>query len=205
MGAEVVRGEAHLKKSGSRVSSAVVEGEEFVADACVVAGGSWSRAVFRPLRYDPMVIPARGSVLFYRTRGKRVVDYPAHYSDEGVTVTQHDEDTLRLTSFFELAGFNPRFSRSRRDWLFEAVTSHFSRRCSLELSEAGVGYRPCTPDQLPMVGRMSRCENGYILTGYCRKGMALAPALSQLLMGCVSGSVETDDPLLQALDPGRFE
>ena len=204
MGVEAAEGEVHLRSQGSRISCAVVAGEEVVADAYVVAGGSWSRSICKPLRYDPMVIPARGLVLFYRTGGRRVVDYPAHYDDEGVTVTQHDEDTVRLTSFFELVGFNPRFGLSRTDWLFEAVTSHFSRPHRLELSESGVGYRPCTPDQLPVVGRIPRCENGYILTGSCRKGMALAPALSQLLIGCALGSGETD-PLLQALDPERFE
>jgi glycine/D-amino acid oxidase-like deaminating enzyme len=205
MGAEAAEGEVRLKNRGSRISCAVIGGEAVVADAYVVAGGSWSRSICKPLRYDPMVIPARGLVLFYRTGGRRVVDYPAHYEDEGVTVTQHDEDTVRLTSFFELVGFNTRFSKARMDWLLEAVTSHFSRPCRLELSEAGVGYRPCTPDQLPVVGRIPRCENGYILTGSCRKGMALAPALSQLLMGCALGSHEISDPLLQALDPERFE
>lgn len=205
MGAEAAKGEVHLRSQGQRISCAVVAGEEVVADAYVVACGSWSRSVCKPLRYDPMVIPARGLVLFYRTRGIRVVDYPAHYDDEGVTVTQHDKDSVRFTSFFELVGFNPRFSRSKIDWLFEAATWHFSRQHRLELSEAGVGYRPCTPDQLPVVGRVPRCENGYILTGSCRKGMALALALSQLLMGCALGSVETDDPLLEALDPERFE
>jgi glycine/D-amino acid oxidase-like deaminating enzyme len=204
MGGEAVEGKVRFKSQGSRISCAVIEGEQVVADAYVVAGGSWSRAICKSLRYDPMVIPARGLVLFYRTGGARVVDYPAHYEDEGVTVTQHDRDTVRLTGFFELVGFSPRFSQSKMGWLFEAVTSHFSRPCRLELSEVGVGYRPCTPDQLPVVGRIPRCENGYILTGSCRKGMALAPALSQLLMGCALGSGETDDPLLQALDPERF-
>jgi len=205
MGAKAVEGEVHLKNAGSRISCAVVSGEELLADAYVVAAGSWSRAICRPLRYDPMVIPARGLALFYRTGGKRVVDCPGHYADEGVTVTQHDRETVRLTGFFEMVGFNPRFSRSRTDWLFRAATSHFSRLCRLELSEAGVGYRPCTPDQLPVVGRIPRCENAYIITGACRKGMVLAPVLSELLIACVLGSGETQDPALQALDPGRFE
>lgn len=204
MGAEVVEGEARLKSQGSRITRAVVEGDEVDADVYVVAGGSWSRAVCKPLGYDPMVIPARGLVLFYRTGDRRVVDYPAHYEDEGVTITQHDRDTVRLTSFFELGGFDPRFSRSRTDWLFRTVTSHLSRPHRLELSETGVGYRPCTPDQLPVVGRIPRCENGYILTGSCRKGMALAPVLGKLLAGCVLGSSDADDPLLLALDPRRF-
>jgi glycine/D-amino acid oxidase-like deaminating enzyme len=204
MGGRAVEGDVRLKRSGSRIARAVVEGEGLVADAYVVAAGSWSREVCAPLRYDPMVIPARGLVLFYRTWGERAVDYPAHYEDEGVTVTQHDRDTVRFTSFFELVGFNPRFGRARTDWLFETVTSHFSRQTKLESNEVGVGYRPSTPDQLPVMGRIPRCENGYILTGSTRKGMALAPVLSQLLMGIMLESGKKDDPLLRAMDPARF-
>jgi D-amino-acid dehydrogenase len=204
MGGRAVEGDVRLKRSDSRIARAVVEGEEVVADAYVVAGGSWSREVCKPLRYDPMVIPARGLVLFYRTGGKRVVDYPAHYEDERVTATQHDRDTVRFTSFFELVGFNPRFSRARTDWLFETVTSHFSRQTKLESSEVGVGYRPSTPDQLPVAGRIPSCDNGYILTGSTRKGMVLAPVLGQLLMGIMLGSGKEDDPLLRAMDPVRF-
>lgn len=205
MGGKTSEGKVHLKKRGSEICCGLVGGDEVVADAYVVAGGSWSRAACKPLGYDPMVIPARGLVLFYRTGGRQVVDYPAHYEDDAVTVTQHDKDTVRMTGFFELAGFDPRFGRPRMDWLFEAVMSHFSRRNTLLLSEVGIGYRPCTPDQLPVVGRIPRCENGYVLTGSCRKGMALAPVLAQMLMGCVLGSGEVNDPLIQALDPKRFE
>jgi glycine/D-amino acid oxidase-like deaminating enzyme len=79
MGAGFVEGEVRLKGDGPRISHAVVDGKEVLADAYVVAGGAWSRSICRPLGYDPMVVPARGLVLFYRTGGRRVVDYPAHY------------------------------------------------------------------------------------------------------------------------------
>jgi glycine/D-amino acid oxidase-like deaminating enzyme len=222
MGARVYEGvgggghdDAHLKKqqqdSDSRISYAIVNGESVTADAYVVAAGSWSRAVCRPLGYDPMIIPARGLVLFYRTHGKQLIDYPAHYVDEQVTITQHDKDTIRLTGFFELAGFNPRFSQRRMDWLFRTVTSHLIRpHDDLRLSDAGVGFRPSTPDQLPVVGRIPGCANGYILAGSCRKGMILAPILGRLLMRSILDSNGTTttaaaaDPMLHALDPGRF-
>jgi glycine/D-amino acid oxidase-like deaminating enzyme len=60
MGAKAAEGQVHLKSRGSRISCAVVGGEEVVADAYVVAGGSWSQSICKPLRYDPLVIPARG-------------------------------------------------------------------------------------------------------------------------------------------------
>lgn len=203
LGGRTLKGEVRLKAERGRISSATVGGRRTHADAYAVAAGSWSREVCKPLGYDPMVIPARGLVLFYRTHGKQVIDIPAHYEDEGVTATQHDKDTLRFTSYFELAGFDPNFSPAKKQAIFRTVTSHFSRPHRLGLIEAGVGFRPSTPDQLPVVGRMPRVDNGYILSGSCRKGMALAPVLAQILMGCIIRS-EEPDPQQRALDPARF-
>ena len=53
MGAEAVEGEVRLKRRGSRITRAVVEGDEVDADVYVVAGGSWSRAVCRPSATTP--------------------------------------------------------------------------------------------------------------------------------------------------------
>lgn len=204
-GARVASGRVSLKRSGHGVSHALVGARRVLADAYVVAAGSWSREVCAPLGYDPMVIPARGLALFYRTRDGPAVGCPAVYEDEGLTVTQHDGQTLRLTSFFELVGFDARVGRARRRWLLDAAASRFSRPRRLDLIEAGVGFRPSTPDQLPVVGRIPRCDNGYVLTGACRKGITLAPVLASLTMQCALGDGEAADVLLHALRPGRFE
>lgn len=204
LGGRYRRGRARLKPSGSKIAHAAVGDERIHADGYVVAGGSWSRAICRPLGYDPMVVPARGLVILCATRGARAVDCPATYSDEGVTVTQHDRETVRLTGFFELMGFNHSFSQARRDQLFKAVTSHLSRRPRLERGEVGVGFRPTTPDQLPSVGRIPKFENGYILTGSSRKGIVLAPELARLLSRVVLDPQAEVDWALAALDPGRF-
>jgi D-amino-acid dehydrogenase len=205
MGARLLKGQARLRPAGSKIWRAEVRERAISADAYVVSAGSWSNEACRPLGYDPMVIPARGLVLFYRTKGERVIDLPAHYEDEGVTATQHDRDTLRFTSFFELVGFDPKFSKPRRDWLSRTVTTHFSRPSDLKLERVGVGFRPSTPDQLPVVGRIPRVENGYVLAGATRKGMALAPILAKLLIGSILGLGGKDQDLLDALDPARFE
>lgn len=205
LGGRYMRGKARLKSSGSHIAYALVGDERLHADGYVVAGGSWSRAVCMPLGYDPMVLPARGLVLLCATKGSQVVDCPATYADEGVTVTQHDRATIRLTGFFELVGFKPTFSQARREELLKTVASRLSRRPRLEPSEVGVGYRPTTPDQLPSVGKIPGCENGYILTGSSRKGMVLAPELGRLLAKVILDAHATDDWALAALDPGRFE
>jgi len=202
-GGRFVPGEVKLKKKGSKVGYAALGRTRMAADAYVVAAGSWSNEVCKPLGYDPMILPARGLVLFYGTRGDQVVDLPSHYQDEGVTVTQHDPGTLRFTGYFELDGFNPRFTAAKKDRLVRAVTSHFSRPHRLQPGGAGVGFRPSTPDQLPVVGRVPKCGNAYIISGACRKGMALAPILSQLLVRTFADGGE-EDPLLGALDPARF-
>ena len=206
MGGRVLYGSARLRSSGSHgIGCALLDGAEVRADAYVVAAGSWSGSVCRPLGYDPHILPARGLVLIYDTHGRGIVDFPAVYHDEGVSLTQHDGSSLRMTGFFELSGFDSRFSRQTRDWLYETTTSHLSRRLRLTLAEMGVGFRPCTPDQLPLVGKIPGCDNGYIVSGSGRKGVVLSPVLARLALGCALNRSEGIGPTLRALDPRRFD
>jgi D-amino-acid dehydrogenase len=206
MGVRKLCGAVRLRGSGSHnIECAVLDDGELHADAYVVAAGSWSSDLCRPLGYDPHILPARGLVLIYDTHGRRVVDCPATYQDEGVSLTQHDARTLRMTGFFELSGFDSRFNRRKRDWLSNAATSHFSRNLRLTSTEVGVGFRPCTPDQLPVVGKIPGCDNGYIVSGSGRKGVVLSPVLARLTLGCALGRGDGLDIMLKPLDPARFD
>ncbi|MFC7720680.1 FAD-dependent oxidoreductase [Nonomuraea recticatena] len=65
----------------------------------------------------------------------------------------------------------------------------------LELADVVAGLRPCTPDNLPLVGEVRR---GLALaTGHHRGGVLLAPLTTALLQG--------EEPELAALcSPQRF-
>lgn len=204
MGAKVKTGkEARISASAGVVNKVAVGDEQVGADAYILSAGAWSNALCAPLGYNPRIMPSRGLVLLYDTGGKRLFDYSATLEDEGVVLVQHSNLTLRLTGYFELVGFDPAYQKEQEDRLLNSTKAHMAREAPLRLIEKGVGFRPCTPDQLPLVGKVPRSQNAYLATGGCRKGVTIAPLVGSLVASMVSGE-QTDPELTRKLDPSRY-
>lgn len=204
MGAILVsEGEARILAKAGVVEGVDIGSRRIVADAYVLAAGAWSNSLCAPLAYNPRIMPSRGLVMLYDTGGKHLFDYAATLEDEGIVLVQHTSMVLRLTGYFELVGFEPMYKRKQEDWLLNSTKAHMAREASLRLIEKGVGFRPCTPDQLPLVGKIPRFSNVYIATGGCRKGVTIAPLVGNIIASMVSGE-ETDPELIRRLSPSRY-
>ena len=69
------------------------------------------------------------------------------------------------------------------------------------IQECWWGFRPATPDELPILGR-SPCENLTLATGHYRNGILLAPITGLLIADLVEA--KKSDPLLQHFGYKRF-
>jgi D-amino-acid dehydrogenase len=173
------------------------------AEVIVVTSGSMSKEVLAPLGYDPRVLPARGLALLYDAGGKKIVPQPTLFEDYGIAVAQHDPDTVRVTSFYEMTGYKEEFAQARIDWLQRTVRSHLPALGELKLKHQGTGFRPCTPDQLPVIGKVPGYSNLFVATGNCRLGVTLAPVSGYILSSLVDGKQPEGVPY-KLFDPARF-
>lgn len=203
MGVDFVLGKEARLDLRKPTPECLIDGSPIGSDLIIVAAGSWTRGLFSKERIQPQVLPARGLALVYDTEGRVVVPKPTLLEDYGIGVIQHDRNTLRVTSFFEMVGFKKEFSEGRRKWLVNIVGKHVTDIRNLRLVEEGVGFRPCTPDQFPVVGRLPNYENLYVATGNCRLGLTFAPATALLLKSVIEGS-EFMEELKQLSRPARF-
>lgn len=204
MGVNVRLGEkATLTNAGGRAEAALSSGEKLEADSIVVTSGAMSREVLSPLGYNPLVLPARGLVLLYDSGGEKVVPGPTLFEDYGIAVVQHRSGIVRLTSFFEMTGYKTGFAQGRKAWLEETARSHLPGLAKLKLVHQGTGFRPCTPDQLPVVGRVPRYSNLFVATGNCRLGITLAPVTAYMIRAMVGGRDPIGVPW-ELFDPARF-
>jgi len=64
------------------------------------------------------------------------------------------------------------------------------------------GLRPCTPDGLPLVGRLQSLNNVIIAGGHDTKGMTLGPLTGQHVTRLLAGQSIGD--FEQKLSPSRF-
>jgi D-amino-acid dehydrogenase len=204
MGAKMILGkETRLQGVRPRISLAMVDGESLAGDAFVVAAGAWSREICAPLGYNPPIIPARGLAMIFDTGGDKLAGCPTLLEDYGVPVIQHNQSTLSVTGFFELRGFDSTFGESRKSWLLKVVNDHLTGANKLRYVKEGVGYRPCTPDQLPVIGKVPGYENLFVASGHCRLGVTLAAATGDAIASLLAEKT-TSDSLLQHFEPARF-
>jgi D-amino-acid dehydrogenase len=204
MGATFLKGskEARLVKEGNASVSVQVDGERIPAENCIIAAGAWSRQLCKPLGYDIPLLPARGFVILYDTKGSTIVQKPAILEDYGAVFTQHGQNTLRATSYFEMVGFDDKIGQGRMNWLMEVGKKHLSEDHDLRIVETGCGFRPLTSDQIPVVGLIPGYNNAYIATGHARLGLTLAPVTGYLLDAIINKKPVGID--VSALSPSRF-
>jgi D-amino-acid dehydrogenase len=95
-------------------------------------------------------------------------------------------DGIRLTSGVELAGLHapPDFSRIRR--LLPAAREALPG-LSDRVTRQWLGYRPSTPDSLPVIGRSPHSRAVFYAFGHQHLGLTLGAITGQLIAASVTG------------------
>ncbi|HWB36803.1 MAG TPA: FAD-dependent oxidoreductase, partial [Rugosimonospora sp.] len=107
---------------------------------------------------------------------------------------------LRVGGGLELSATTA-VSRRRVEQLRATVRAYLPE-VTLPEGRLWTGYRPATPDSLPLLGRFPGLTNAWVAGGYGHVGMGLAPAAGELLAALVTG--EPPDLPTAPLDPGRY-
>ena len=192
---------------GERAGVSLDSGDRLVSDWVVVAAGSRSGEILKRLGYSLPLAPARGLAIIARA-GKTHTMYPALLEDYGVVVAPLPGARYRITGFFELVGYKARWGRRRKAWLMRVVERHLPGLLGgrTHIEREVTGYRPCTPDQAPIVGRLPGAERVIVNTGHCRLGVTLAPATARLVADIIDGREKKEwSPVLGPLSPSRFK
>jgi tRNA 5-methylaminomethyl-2-thiouridine biosynthesis bifunctional protein len=69
-----------------------------------------------------------------------------------------------------------------------------------------VGFRPMSPDRLPMVGPLSASDGLWVINGFGARGLVWASLCAELLAARIAGDpLPLEGDLCQALEPSRFD
>lgn len=183
-----------LPLEGGRVAGVVVNGERLMADAYVVALGSWSRPLLKDALKLP-VYPLKGYSITAAIADEQCA--PAStLLDESykIAITRFDK-RIRVGGMAEIAGFDKSLNPRRRETLEMVLSDLFpGSYLPTELS-FWTGLRPKTPDSTPIVGATS-VANLFLNTGHGTLGWTMACGSGQLLADIVSGkptAIRSDD------------
>ena len=190
-----------LVRSGKRLDGVATDAGTLVADAYLVALGSYSPLLLGPIGLSIPVYPVKGYSITVP-----IVD-PAGAPESTVMDETHKVavtrlgDRIRVGGTAELAGYTLKLHEARRKTLAHVVGDLFPRGGDIARAEFWCGLRPMTPDGTPVIGA-TPVENLYLATGHGTLGWTMAAGTGRVMADLISGRMPGID--LSGLTIARY-
>lgn len=162
-----------IEHADGRVTGVRIDGQLERADRYVLALGSYSPLLLRPLGLRLPVYPLKGfSLTIPIVDAARAPTSTVLDESYKVAVTRFD-DRIRVGGMAEVAGFDLSLDPRRRATLEMVVNALYPGGGDLAAAEFWTGLRPATPDGTPVVGA-TPYSNLFLNTGHGTLGWTMA-------------------------------
>ncbi len=173
-------------------------------DAVVIAAGSWSRELSALLQMKIPLMPGRGYSVTLEDSPHRL-NYPSVLIEGRVALTPMDGNKIRFGGTMEITSTNtpPRYQRVQG--ILDAVKRYYPQfDVPMPAPEhIWYGYRPCSADGLPYLGRTQKWQNVVMATGHAMVGLSLGAGTGKLVSEIINETPLSMD--ITAFKPERFE
>ena len=204
-GARRVTGTAVLTGSRERVTGVVevTSSEVIEADAVVVAAGAWTARICAELSHAAAhslaIGPQRGQIVHLDVPGADTSQWPVVLPDHGPYLLAFPPSRVVLGATREDAGFDDRVTAGGLGGLLAAAAGLAPGLADATVVETRVGFRPVTPDGLPLLGALA--DGLVIAAGNGPEGLTAGPWTGRAAAALALGEQPPAD--LTAFDPAR--
>jgi D-amino-acid dehydrogenase len=175
-----------IVRAGDRVDGVAVGDETLRADAYLVALGSYSPLLLRPIGLRIPVYPVKGySITLPIVDASGAPESTVMDETHKVAVTRLG-DRIRVGGTAELAGYTLKLHEARRNTLAHVVSDLFPKGGDPSRAEFWCGLRPMTPDGTPVIGP-TPIANLFLATGHGTLGWTMAAGTGRVIADVVSG------------------
>jgi D-amino-acid dehydrogenase len=175
-----------LQVGGGAVTGVHTDAGLLKADKVVLALGSYSPQLLKPVGVDIPVYPVKGySITVPITDAQYAPESTIMDETHKVAVTRLG-DRIRVGGTAELAGYSLNLREPRRSTLNHVVTDLFPKGGDVSQASFWCGLRPMTPDGTPIVGP-TPVQNLLLATGHGTLGWTMACGTGRVVADLVSG------------------
>ncbi len=171
--------------AGDRINGVRVNGNLETADRYVLALGSYSPQLLKPLGIRAPVYPLKGYSLTVPITDPAMAPTSTILDETyKVAITRFD-NRIRVGGMAEIAGFDLSLNPRRRETLEMIVNDLYPRGGDLTQAGFWTGLRPTTPDGTPIVGA-TPYRNLFLNTGHGTLGWTMACGSGRLLADLIA-------------------
>ncbi len=183
-----------FETAGNKISKVKTTNGLLEADEVVMATGSWGRQTAKLAGINIPLMPGRGySVTLEDSPYK--INYPSVLVEGRVALTPMDGNKIRFGGTMEITSHKAPPRMNRVQGILDAVKRYYPQfDVPLPPTEkVWYGYRPCSADGLPYIGRVNKYNNLTIATGHSMLGLSLGAGTGKLVNEIVSHSALSMD------------
>ncbi len=175
-----------MQSDGSRITGVATDGQVIKADSYLMALGSYSPLLLKPIGIQIPVYPVKGySITVPIEDARRAPESTIMDETHKVAVTRLG-DRIRVGGTAELAGYSTALREARRGTLNHVLTDMFPGAGDVAKGQFWSGLRPMTPDGTPVVGA-SCYPNLHLATGHGTLGWTMAAGTGRVMADLLSG------------------
>ena len=187
---EVVR----FEKSGTKIQKVITAKNAYEAEDIVIATGAWSREIAAMTNTKIPLMPGRGYSVTLEDSPYHV-NYPAVLAEGRVAITPMDGNKIRFGGTMEVVPTStpPRYNRV--EGILNAVKRYYTE-FDIKLppkEQLWYGYRPCSADGLPYIGKIKSYQNVTVATGHSMLGLSLGAGTGKLVKEIINGEKPSMD------------
>ncbi len=193
-----------FENSGKKITQVKTNKAIYEADTVVVASGSWSRELAAKMQVKIPLMPGRGySVTLEDSPYK--LNYPSVLIEGRVALTPMDGNKIRFGGTMEITSTSTPPRLSRVEGILQAVERYFPefKVPMPAVDKIWYGYRPCSADGLPYLGRTKKWNNVVMATGHAMVGLSLGAGTGKIVNEIVNE--EKLSMNIAPFNPDRFQ
>ncbi|MBX3686426.1 MAG: D-amino acid dehydrogenase [Rhodocyclaceae bacterium] len=175
-----------IERAGDTISGVRTDAGVLTADRYILALGSYSPLLAKPLGIDLPIYPVKGFSITVP------IDDAAMSPESTIMDESHKVAVTRLGARIrvggtaQLSGFDLRLDQARRGTLEFVANDLFPKGGDVSRAEFWTGLRPMTPDGTPIVGA-TRFPNLLLSTGHGTLGWTMAAGTGRVIADLLSG------------------
>ncbi|MDZ4808005.1 MAG: FAD-dependent oxidoreductase [Bacteroidota bacterium] len=183
-----------FEKAGGSIKKVITASAVHEPDEVIIATGSWSRQTAKLMAVKIPLMPGRGySVTLEDSPFK--VNYPAVLLEGRAAITPMDGNKIRFGGTMEITSHKTPPRMKRVQGILDAV-KRFYPDFDVPLppvEKIWYGYRPCSADGLPYIGRVKKYNNVTVATGHSMLGLSLGAGTGKLVNEIVNNQPASMD------------
>jgi len=165
----------------------LTDGSRVTGESVVIAAGAWSGSI-QGLPSELPVVPVRGEMMAVQTgNGPHDAHFQRVIHAPGCYLIPREDHRLVVGATSAHVGFEAGPTPAGIAALASAAAAVAPVCSSRPLAETWSGFRPGTPDDLPILGADPLASGVYYSTGHYRNGLLLAPITAEIMAACVLG------------------